>query len=219
MVICGIYLIKSTKSKKVYVGSSIDIERRWIQHVSMLNDNCHTNIHLQRAWDKLGEDSFTCTVLVECDIDNLLHYEQKAIDNYREALGWGNMYNMLPNAESSRGKKHSAESKAKMSAVKRGKKHSEETKAKMSKSHMGNTYAKGCKHSLEAIANMSKSHMGNTNTLGFKHTQATRNKMSLGKMGNTNSLGFKHTQATKDKMSIAQQKRQQRIRNKTKEKL
>ena len=52
-------------------------------------------------------------------------------------------------------RKHSEETKAKMSAAKKGVPKSEETKAKISAAKMGNAYALGRKHSDEAKAKMS----------------------------------------------------------------
>lgn len=64
------------------------------------------------------------------------------------------------------GKKHSPETRAKMTAARRGKKHSAETKAKIAASHRGK------KHSPETRAKMAASHRGK------KHSPETKAKMS-----------------------------------------
>lgn len=51
---CGIYVIFCTKDSKVYIGSSINIHRRWKEHKSRLRKGNHPNIHLQRIHDKYG---------------------------------------------------------------------------------------------------------------------------------------------------------------------
>lgn len=61
----GVYIILCIQSWKYYVGSSIWIEKRWREHKSDLNLKVHGNIHLQRAWDKYGKDSFMFFVLEE----------------------------------------------------------------------------------------------------------------------------------------------------------
>ncbi|WP_417063869.1 GIY-YIG nuclease family protein [Kamptonema animale] len=45
----GIYLIQNTLDSKVYVGSSIDIERRWCDHKNLLSRSKHHSKHLQNA--------------------------------------------------------------------------------------------------------------------------------------------------------------------------
>ena len=54
----------------------------------------------------------------------------------------------------------------------KGKKHSEETKRKLSEAKKGKTYHKGKKHSEETRIKMSESHKGHT------HTEETRKKLS-----------------------------------------
>ena len=55
---CGIYLIRNASQQKVYVGSSIDMEKRWSAHIRLLNRGCHHNRHLQSAWIKYGKEFF-----------------------------------------------------------------------------------------------------------------------------------------------------------------
>jgi hypothetical protein len=69
-------------------------------------------------------------------------------------------YNILPVAGSSLGLKHSAETKAKMSAARIGCIVSAETKAKLSATKKGNQYAKGLQHSAETIAKLSAARKG-----------------------------------------------------------
>lgn len=75
-----------------------------------------------------------------------------------------------------KGRKHSAKTLAKLSAMRKGRKHSAETKAKISMSH------KGMKASAETRARISVGHMGqiprNKGTRGYKHSTEVRTKMS-----------------------------------------
>ena len=165
----GIYIIRNLQNKKVYIGSAIDIEKRWYCHLRRLNKECHENEHLQRAWNKYGPEVFGWKILIRCDIDNLLHYEQRAVDIYKAAIGWENLYNMSPTTGSTLGFKFSHESKAKLSELRRGKKHSPESvtqaananrgkrrtteqRAKMSMAHKGKKYGP---HSSETKAKIS----------------------------------------------------------------
>ena len=51
----GIYGIRNIANGKWYVGSSINIQRRWRKHTQRLRTGKHENTKLQRAWDKYGE--------------------------------------------------------------------------------------------------------------------------------------------------------------------
>ena len=50
--ICGIYMIENIVNKKVYIGQSSAINKRFSQHIAELKSNTHTNSHLQAAWNK-----------------------------------------------------------------------------------------------------------------------------------------------------------------------
>lgn len=67
----GVYMIKNKVNGKYYVGSSIDVESRWKQHIKGLTENTHSNKHLQNAWNKYGEFNFEFSVLEETDLQNL----------------------------------------------------------------------------------------------------------------------------------------------------
>jgi group I intron endonuclease len=76
----GIYRIKNLKNKKCYYGSSKNIEKRWRTHLNNLKNGKHHNDHLQRSWDKYGEDNFVFELVEECNETILLELEQKYLD-------------------------------------------------------------------------------------------------------------------------------------------
>lgn len=87
----GIYKITNILSKKVYIGSSKNITKRWWQHKKQLNLGIHHNAHLQASWDLHGSSKFVWEILEECDEVSLIEIEQKYID-----IHWGsNCYNIL----------------------------------------------------------------------------------------------------------------------------
>jgi len=88
---CGIYKITCNDNKKYYIGSSVDIQKRWCRHKRELNRNIHTNKYLQNAWNKYGNNSFTFEVICECCEDTLLIIEQQYLDNtqcYDKSIGF-----------------------------------------------------------------------------------------------------------------------------------
>ena len=78
----GIYKITNTVNGKIYIGQSTNIETRWKQHKQHLRNNYHCNEHLQRAWNRYGENAFVFEVIAECTEDKLNELEAKFIEEY-----------------------------------------------------------------------------------------------------------------------------------------
>lgn len=80
--ITGIYKITSP-SGKVYVGQSVDIYRRWIEHRA----GCNYKSHLQYSFSKYGYDNHRFEILEQLPHsvtqDDLNQWEQKYIDLFR----------------------------------------------------------------------------------------------------------------------------------------
>ncbi len=72
----GIYCITNKSNHKKYVGSSIKIKARWIDHKARLRGGTHRNEYLQRAWNKYSEQFFEFTILEQCPIESLEAREQ-----------------------------------------------------------------------------------------------------------------------------------------------
>lgn len=77
---CGIYMITNYVNNKRYIGSSIHVGQRLWEHRSYLRHNKHDNPHLQRAWNKYGEDNFNYTILEKCSPDKRFEREQYYVD-------------------------------------------------------------------------------------------------------------------------------------------
>lgn len=110
----GVYTIKNTLNGKTYVGSSVDVERRFDEHRRELMKGHHHCIYLQRAWNKHGPDAFVFAMVEACPSDSLVTMEQAWIDKVGE-------YNTSPHAGTCLGVRHTSETKARMSAAKKGK--------------------------------------------------------------------------------------------------
>lgn len=134
----GIYQITNIKNGRKYVGSAVNISKRWREHLRQLEDGKHHSRFMQRCWNKHGGECFVFRVILCCNVESLIWYEQRALDALRPE------YNSAPKAGSQLGYKHSAESRKKMSASRpkdfspmTGKRHSEETKRRISKAKKG----------------------------------------------------------------------------------
>lgn len=163
----GIYEIVNKESGKRYVGSTGDsFENRWRQHRSLLRAGNHHSIHLQRAWDKYGEEKFEFRILEEMVAPGFCYHdyitrEQWYLDNERCE------YNVSSRADRPTGmlgKNHSQETIEKIKQNNLGKKRNEESKKKMSLAKSGKNSPwygtggpmKGKKHSVKSKLKVAK---------------------------------------------------------------
>lgn len=181
----GIYKITNSLDAKFYIGSAVNIDKRFYMHHNQLNHNKHRNAHLQRAWNKHGPDVFEFLVLQRVPRDELISVEQRFLDETK-AVECG--YNICSTATNRSGCKHSAETIERMRLAQLGKRHSEVSKAAMSASKKG--VAKQPR-TQEHRANIGLAHKGKTiseetkakrkKTLavnGYKASPETRRRMS-----------------------------------------
>lgn len=91
----GIYVIKNIHNGKKYIGSSKNIENRFKIHKRYLRIGKHPNIHLQRAWDLYGEESFMFEIMEICFDENILKVEQSYFDLIDD---WTQYYNISKDA-------------------------------------------------------------------------------------------------------------------------
>ena len=150
--ISGIYEIINRINRKIYYGSSNNIQCRFNQHKSLLKRQKHPNKHLQNAWNKYGENNFDFIIKEVVEKDKLQNVEQSYLNICK--LTPYKYYNIGYDSE----------------CAMRGKTLSEETKHKIGMSVSKSR--KGIKFSPEHIQNLKKSHNG------LKHSIKTKQKMS-----------------------------------------
>src|SRR6266568_3871938 len=134
----GIYKITCTANKKIYIGSALNLYLRRHVHFSELRYNKHVNRHLQNAWNKYGEQSFTFEVL-----EYVLPISLAAREQYwfKKLKPFGHKgFNIATEAGSPLGNKSRTGKKMSPEAIKniadghRGTKRSPETREKMRQS-------------------------------------------------------------------------------------
>lgn len=96
----GIYKIKNLFNGKIYIGQSVDIEKRWSTHKAELKHNHHHNIHLQSAWNKYGEDNFEFSIIEICNSDQLNQREIYWISEFNSCENGYNLTSGGGNTES-----------------------------------------------------------------------------------------------------------------------
>jgi group I intron endonuclease len=134
----GIYRIIDTQSGRFYIGSSVNMEKRWSQHQRRMELGEHPNPRLQAIWN-IDRNRLAFKVFQVVPVgtkEALLAGEQLALD----AAGVGTnplCMNVLAVAGSHLGRKRTEATKAAMSAAQRGKRHSAEARAKMRAAKVG----------------------------------------------------------------------------------
>lgn len=134
----GIYEILNVKNGRRYIGSAVNVSKRWREHLRQLEEGKHHSRFMQRCWNKNGSDCFVFRVVLACDKENLLMYEQAFLDFHAPE------YNSAKVAGSQLGYRHSEATRAKMRASRpkgfspmKGRRHKDSTKQKISESKTG----------------------------------------------------------------------------------
>jgi group I intron endonuclease len=131
MKTAGTYQIICKENGKKYVGSSLNVKARLTGHRSYLRRNAHGNIHLQRAWNKYGENCFIfepIELIDDADVEIIRKLEQDILDSY-SGERWGLLFNIYPTVDMT---VMAEETKAKLKGVNIGRIPSEETRKKLS---------------------------------------------------------------------------------------
>ena len=79
----GIYRIRNILNNKIYIGSSINIKKRFERHKRDLKMNSHSNLELQRVFNKYGNAIFQFEIIIsfeEISIEKLRKLESEMIE-------------------------------------------------------------------------------------------------------------------------------------------
>ena len=215
----GIYKITSPK-KFVYIGQSINIEKRFNQYKKLTS--CKNQTKLYRSFLKYGVEPHEFEIIIECEIIQLNQLERFYQDLYNVLDKNG--LNCKLTETTDRSGKMSNEVIEKMRLSKIGQTFSNETKEKMSKAAKGRVQSKetiekirlaktGKTNSSEHIEKMrvsltgrvlSPEHIENVRLSKQNTSDATREKMSLSQK---ERIRTPHTLEARQKMSLSQKNR------------
>lgn len=221
----GIYQITNALNGKRYVGSAVNLKRRWGEHLRRLRGGSHDNRHLQNAFYKYGDAAFVFSVLEPvANPAELIGREQYHLDTLNPE------YNISRMAGSSLGIKRSEETRRKISEANRGERNphygkhlSEQHRRRISEALKGErNHNYGKRLSEETRRKLSEACRGERNHNYGKHlSEETRRNIGKAvkgrslsedhkrKIGQANSgersawYGRRHTEETKCKMSEA----------------
>lgn len=145
----GVYIIKCRANNRRYIGSSVQIQKRWQLHRQAFVRGNHKNRHMQRAWNKYGADVFEFKIILYCEPKDCLMYEQICLDYFKPE------FNICKQATNSLGVKRSEETKRRISEAKKGVKvHTENSINKIKK------FQTGRPTSVTTKAKMSRARLG-----------------------------------------------------------
>lgn len=168
----GIYSITHIETGRAYVGSSIDLHKRWREHRWQLRRGFHHAPALQALWSSSGEAAFRFEVLAETPSE-LLICEQQWIDRVRAAglLLNASEFAGLPQGAMAK----SADHRKKIGTAHRGMKRGDEARANM---------AAAAKRSGKTASHMAAL---NRSRAGQPLSEETRSKMSAARKGRVKS--------------------------------
>ncbi len=226
--ICGIYGIRHIESGRVYVGQSIDVNRRFTEHKSELRNDKHYNLYLQRAWNKYGELAFSFIVLEECNELSLPIRENYWISTNETFNLILDVTTRCGKSNPNYGKKNTIETRIKMSEG-RSKKLTADIVCQiksflqediLSQQEIADLFnigrttvtriASGARWTnvtggatfTKRFRQTHRDRIGQKR-LGKKHSEASKEKMRRAK------LGTKHSEETKNKMSLAHKRKRE----------
>lgn len=198
----GIYRIRNLVNHCRYIGSSCNVRERLHDHRNRLRRGIHNNKHLQRAFNKYGENRFEFLLIEECEESKLLEREQSYLPpekTYR-ALKLRGFYNAVPIAGRVTGIQFSVgEIKRRSDRMKgnqnlKGYVPSEETRRKLSMAGKKSPGLKGQKMKEETKRKISQTTKGRP---GRPQSEESKRKISA------KATGRKVSEETRQKLSKA----------------
>ena len=174
----GIYSITNAANGKAYYGKSVNMPRRWREHLNRLRRGVHPNQHLQNAFIKYGEENFEFSVVEYCPEAELATREAvwltKQPGGYNIRIEVGNGY------------RHAIETRQKIAVAATGRRLSADTRAKISRVHAGKcvssitrkkiaTARQGKRHTTKTCAKIAAARVGK----GIAHTEDARHRISI----------------------------------------
>lgn len=144
----GIYKITSPNNK-IYIGQSINIEKRFKQYYSFNKSN-KSQIKLWRSLKKYGCEKHIFEIIEECEFENL-NIKERYWQEYYNVIDRNKGLNLVLVKTNEKPRKLSEETKRKMSISAKGKKKKPFSKIqlqRMSDSHKGKSFSRKTRNKM-----------------------------------------------------------------------
>lgn len=195
----AIYKIQSIiKPERIYIGSAIQIKRRWYKHLYELKINKHNNPKLQRHFNKYGSTDLVFIIIEPCFPEFLFIREQYYVNTLNP---WFNIVKKI----GTNSRVISKKTKDKLSIVNLGRKVSDETKKKISIANKGRQLTDEHKRNLSISGKGKHSNYRPTKEQTLKRIE-TRRKLDHFKSWNKGRKGI-YSEETLEKMRTSAKKR------------
>lgn len=171
----GIYAIVAPSGKR-YIGSAVNLRRRWNGHRTRLMRSVHHNPGLQAACVKYGLDALRFVVLAVIEPAQLVETEQRFLDAFA-----GQLYNVCPVANSRLGRGQSPETREKIRQGQIGRVRSAETRARMSVGQTGKFFSETTRAKIGAASRGRRA---------SDETRARQSAALTGRVHKDNATGF-----------------------------
>lgn len=204
----GIYKITCSVNGRFYIGSSSDIKQRWRVHRWHLRRGGARSPHMQRSWDKYGEQSFIFEIIEFVETHRLVEREQYYFDVLKPFGSRG--FNVAPVAGVTRGHKRTREQIEKTASKNRGRKLSAERRKQLSEAGRGRKATEETRRKLrarkmspETREKMRQARLANNWQRGKPMNDRQRAALSHQKGEKHPWWGRKHSEDSKRKVSMS----------------
>lgn len=193
----------------MYIGQSINMLRRRNAHFHALHHGKHSNKHLQAVFSKYGENSFTFTGLEDCAVALLTSREQAWVDQMRclsvPLCNFGEQV-----SHPTRGYKHTAQARAKISAAGLRRPRSAQVREKIAAALRGRTRPPEIGAAVRRALTGIKRSEDFRNKISASITPERRALLSLA--AKAANIGAKRTSETRARLAEAATKQHQKTR-------
>ena len=199
-----VYMLISPSNKR-YIGLTCqEPNKRWQNGKGYKN-----NIYFDRAINKYGWDNFQHIIIAKGLTEDEAKWLEEELIREWDSTNRDKGYNTLSGGQTNNGennpfygKRHTEETKQKISEANKGKKHefSEEHKQKIGESNKGKTLSEETKQKISE-SRKGKCCGENHPMFGKQHSEETKQKISEANKGNDYFKGKHHTEETKQKLS------------------
>lgn len=116
----AVYRLVNTRTQQCYIGSSRRVRKRVAEHFRLLRHGIHPNPKLQKSFEEYGEEAFSWDVEVVCEDPDELGVIEECFLSEEASFQTPVFFNISHTAkEPMKGRKHSEETKARISESKK----------------------------------------------------------------------------------------------------